>query len=344
MTMKRSGNVFGLIIVGAVMVACFWFFVIRGVQTLISQHRAESFPYTEGTILSSQVVRHTGSKGRVYYHPAFVYSYEVNGQSYRARRYRYDGYPSDAASVQRIVNSHPAGSAVRVYYNPDDPTDTCLAPKVVARDVSMLFLLTPLSLIFVPAFIRLGFEVNWPWRARRVAGGVKIMRQMMKTHVRLPKYHPGLVALVAAAILSFITGLVIQYDRSVEPMAAGAAALGIVLLGGAAVYFWQHVRLAGGRQDLIIDEGAQTILLPLTFKRRQRQPLTFSDVKAVTLEKIAHRGRYSVTYTYAPTLEMRDGSSERLADLGRNRAESFAAWLREKLGVSGKELSFIRED
>ena len=97
------------------------------------------------------------------------------------------------------------------------------------------------------------------------------------------------------------------------------------------------MRLNSGIQDLIIDEGSRTIQLPLTFKRRQRPVLPFSDVKAVTLEKISHRGRYGVTYTYAPTFEMQDGSTEKLADLGLNRAELFATWLREKLAVPARE-------
>jgi hypothetical protein len=337
--MNSAKNIFGLILVGAIMALFVWLFDIRGIQTLIRQHRAESFPDTEGTILGAQIVTHTGSKGRIYYHPAFVYSYEVNGRSYRAGRYRYDGYPSDSASVRQIVNSHPVSSTVPVYYNPADPTDTCLAPKVVAHDVSPLFLMTPLTLIFLPVFYKAGRDINWPWQGRRVAGGVKIIRKMMKTHVRLPKYLPSLLALIAAAILSVIAGIVIQVDPKIEPLPASGAALGIILLGAVAVYCWQFLRLGSGVQDLIIDEGSRTIQLPLTFKRRHRPQLPFSDVKSVILKKIPHRGRYGVTYTYATTLQMQDGSAEKLADLGRNRAELFAAWLREKLGVPAQELT-----
>ena len=235
--MTSFKNIFGLIVLGIMMVLFVWLGDIRALQTFIHQRRAETFPDTEGTILSSQMTRHTGSKGRVYYHPAFVYTYEVNGQTYRARRYRYDGYPSDSTSVRQIVNSHPAGSTVRVYYNPADPADTCLAPKVVSQDVAMLFLFTPLSLIFLPAFIKVGRDLNWPWQGRPVAGGVKITRQLMKTHVRLPRYQPGLLAAIATAVLSLIAGLVIQFDRAIEPMAAGAAALVIMVMGGAAIYF-----------------------------------------------------------------------------------------------------------
>jgi hypothetical protein len=37
--------------------------------------------------------------------------------------------------------------------------------------------------------------------------------------------------------------------------------------------------------------------------------------------------------SHAPTLQLQDGSAERLTDLNRQRAEAFAAWLREQLGL-----------
>ena len=67
--------------------------------------------------------------------------------------------------------------------------------------------------------------------------------------------------------------------------------------------------------------------------------MAFNDVTAVTLEKIAHRRRSGVSYRFAPTLQLRDGALQRLTDLSMDRAESFAAWLREKLCVPASKIS-----
>ena len=339
--MNSSKSIFGFILLAVILAAFVWLVDVGGIQILMRQHRAESFPETEGQILGSKVVSRTGSKGRVYYHPAFVYTYEVNDHRYRGWRYRYDGYPSDNLSVGQIVHAHPVGSTVRVYYNPADPADACLSPMVVAKDVSLLFLYLPIFIMLLLFCVKTGAEINWPGLGKPVAGRVKIIRQRMKTHVRLPRYQPSLLGGITAGALSLIAGLVIQLERGTAPIPASMLALGFIFVGGAAVYVGQYLRLATGRQDLIIDEGAQTFELPLTYKRRERRPLPFSEIKAVTLEKVAHRGRYGVTYTYAPTLQMRDGSSEQLTDLSQNRAEPFAAWLREKFGVPAQALSGV---
>jgi hypothetical protein len=332
--MKTWGNVLGFTFLVISFGVCIWFLEVRGIRVLMRQYRAQSFPQTEGTILAGEVIRQTGSKGRVYYHPHFLYSYTINGQGYQGGRYRYDGYPSDEASVSQIVASHPIGSSVEVYYNPDDPADTCLAPLVVAQDVSILFLFTPITLIFLFVLLKAGRELDWPGRITPVAGGVKIITETMTTRVRLPRYQPSWLSLITAGIFSVIAGIVIPLGFKYSPVPAGSFALLIILATCVLVYFWQYWRLASGIQDLVIDEGARTVELPLTYKRRERRPLPFAVIKAVTLEKVAHRGKSGVSYTYAPTLEMRDGSSERLTDLSKNRAEAFASWLREKLGTS----------
>jgi hypothetical protein len=121
---------------------------------------------------------------------------------------------------------------------------------------------------------------------------------------------------------------------------AGLFALIITIGAGALVYFRHYRRIASGIQDLVIDESARTVELPLTYKRRERRRLAFSDIEAVSVE----HGRYGVT-TYTPMLRLRDGSSERLTDLDRDRVESFVAWLWEKLGrpVAEKSIDDVRD-
>jgi hypothetical protein len=325
-----------VIVLGALFAAAIWFIEVRGIQVASLQYQAQFFPKTEGRIVSAEIITHTGSKGRVYYHPAFVYSYTVTNyfQSFTGRRYRYDGIPSDHASVSRIVEAHPAGSEVTVYYNPRNPADVLLAPGVLPQDLSILFFFTPVVVMVWFMLLKAGRELEWAGKIEPAAGGVQILTDRMTTRVRLPRYQAMSLGLRTAGGLSVVAGVVFQFNGIAAPMKDGLFALLIIVGGGAAVYFWQAQRLASGIQDLVIDEGARTVELPLTYKRRERRPLPFSEIKAVTLKQVAHRRRSGVSYTYAPTLQLREGSSEQLTDLSQSKAESFAGWLREKLGVS----------
>jgi hypothetical protein len=185
----------------------------------------------------------------------------------------------------------------------------------------------------VLGLVKAGREIDWG--GSPVAGGMTVITEMMVTRVRLPKYQPRLLGLIAVGILLEVAGILMAVGiPSGPPLPVGGGLLLCVLLGGLAMYGWHRQRLATGKQDLVIDEGARTFELPLTYKRRERRPLPISQIKAVSLEKVPHRGRYGrVSYTYAPTLQMQDGTSDRLTDLTQSRAESFASWLREKLGV-----------
>jgi hypothetical protein len=324
---------FNFILIAGFTVWMFWMFTFRGTQALIRQHAAESYPSVAGWMRASEVETYTGSKGRIHYRAAFLYEYTVDGRNYRGGRYRYAGYSSDAATANALVAAHPQNSEVTVYYNPKNPADTVLSPRVESRDVFLLFLMSPITLIMVLGLVKAGREIDWG--GSPVAGGMTVITEMMVTRVRLPKYQPWLLGLIAVGILLEVAGILMAVGiPSGPPLPVGGGLLLWVLLGGLAMYGWHRQRLATGKQDLVIDEGARTFELPLTYKRRERRPLPISQIKAVSLEKVPHRGRYGrVSYTYAPTLQMQDGTSDRLTDLTQSRAESFAGWLREKLGV-----------
>jgi hypothetical protein len=95
------------------------------------------------------------------------------------------------------------------------------------------------------------------------------------------------------------------------------------------------MKIQSGAEDLVLDEGARTLTLPLTFGRKQTTQVTFDEVKSVEVKSIMHsssKGR--VSYTYAPSLCFKNLNSEEiLANWpSREKAESFTAWLREKIG------------
>jgi hypothetical protein len=156
---------------------------------------------------------------------------------------------------------------------------------------------------------------------------------MMVTRVRLPRYLPISLALLATAGLLLVAGILIQTGVLRPPCEAGEGALPVGLLGGAAVYFWQYQKINSGRQDLVIDEGARTFQLPLTYKRPEQTLRPISQIQSVLVNKVRHARKGGRYYTYLVTLKLKDNSEEKLIDLSEKRAESLAAWLMGKLGL-----------
>ena len=314
----------------------FWMIEVQGVEVLMRQHAAESFPGTQGTVLQSRVTTTRGSKGSIHYHVSISYQYVLDGRTYFGGRYRYDGHPGNANAAYAVVGSHPAGSTVQVYYNPLNPWDTVLSPGVDAQDVYILFLFTPASLVFLWVLMNAIQRLDWPGSSAAVAGGVKLISDMRYTRARLPRYQPVLVGLAALGALSLLAGILMAASAvSGPPLMVGAELLAGVLLCAGLVYGWQYWKVHSGKQDLVIDEGGRTIQLPLTYKRREQSPLPFSGIREVAMKKVQHKTKSGVYYTYLVTLEMTDGTLQDLINLNQSRAEAFAAWLKQKFGQAG---------
>lgn len=93
------------------------------------------WPTTEGVIDYSQVssVQERDSDGymRTMYFAKLKYSYFVNGSSYTSDKYEISTYKSTSRdSFVEIVKQYPSGSAVKVYYNPEDFSEAILKPGV----------------------------------------------------------------------------------------------------------------------------------------------------------------------------------------------------------------------
>jgi hypothetical protein len=173
------------------------------------------------------------------------------------------------------------------------------------------------------------------WGGAPVAGGVKLISELMVTRVRLPRFQPLVPCLVALGGLSLVAFVLMACGvLSGPPLVTGASLLLPVLVGGAIAYGWQYQRVHSGKQDLVIDESTRTIQLPLTYKRRTQTPVPFAEIMAVALKKVAHQRKGGVRYTYLVTLKMQDGSNQYLINLNQARAESLAEWLKEKFGLT----------
>jgi hypothetical protein len=115
-----AGPILILIGVGA-------FYFLGG--TLRQAYTSTSWPTVQGQIVRSEVAQHRDSDGDQMYNPVIDYSYTVNNQSYGGSQVTImDGSTSVRSLVQDTVKRYPSGTAVTVYYDPDDPANAVLEP------------------------------------------------------------------------------------------------------------------------------------------------------------------------------------------------------------------------
>jgi hypothetical protein len=77
---------------------------------------------TKGTVLSATVQVGTSGPSPVE-SPLVFYTYQVNGEAFRGQRVRLQQRQCAASS---IIARYPPGSAVVVYYDPSDPSNSAL--------------------------------------------------------------------------------------------------------------------------------------------------------------------------------------------------------------------------
>jgi hypothetical protein len=308
--------------------------VLHGIyQQIESRH----YPAAAGQVTRSEVKTHRGSKGGPSYEAIVKYRFQVGGQSFTASRLRYGQNASDYNSAASMVTAHPEGSTVQVFYNPADPRDALLSPGLYGSDFLILLFLTPFNAIMFGLWMG---TAGWLRERlfRPVAGGVKIISDRLSTRIRLPRFGPlgwGLVTVGGLGFVSiFAVGLPTRMNPSI-PLAL--AVIAVVYLAGAGVYLWQWLKISSGIDDLVINQAARTLDLPLTFNRKQRLRVRIDDIESLSVEKEVHTtSKGGVSYTYAPTLCLRgaDPGTQKLADWSdKVKADDFAEWLRKSLGL-----------
>ena len=103
----------------------------REILALRRSKQSESWPYTEGEVVSSHVKSRRDSDGDTSYSAAVRYEYEVNGTAYVSRtisfgRKLYFG----RSSAADVVAMYPVGEKVIVYYDPNHPKIATLEPGI----------------------------------------------------------------------------------------------------------------------------------------------------------------------------------------------------------------------
>lgn len=95
--------------------------------------KAEGWPVAKGRILSSEVLedrlRSATGTAVIAFLPMVKYQYRVNMQEYSGDRVIFGRKNYDYVTASQICNHFAAGAEADVYYNPENPADSILAPK-----------------------------------------------------------------------------------------------------------------------------------------------------------------------------------------------------------------------
>jgi hypothetical protein len=224
---------------------------------------------------------------------------------------------------------------VPVYYDPHNPEESLLFPGITGMEFFPGLFLTPFNCIMLGFLFWLGGSLR-ELIFHPVAGGVKIFSDGLNTHVRLPQLSVFYWGLLTTGGMAFVSIFIVGFSTGMQPsIPLAVASLVLVYLAGLATALWQWFKIRQGVDDLLINDTAGTLELPLTFGRKERLTIRFGAVESVFVEQIVHRSsKGGISYTYAPTLQLRGGepSQHKLADWGdRRRADDLADWLRRQL-------------
>jgi hypothetical protein len=142
-----------LVIVGGIV---FW--IHR--RTAAKQAASMSWPTCEGRVARSWVESGRDKEGRYSYSARVQYAYIVNGQNQQCERVAWGGRSSSSNQddADAEVARYPAGSAIRVHYNPEKPGEAVLEPAAKGGLRTLLFV----AIIFVvigAIFVFLGIAV-----------------------------------------------------------------------------------------------------------------------------------------------------------------------------------------
>jgi hypothetical protein len=120
----------------------------REILLLRRGKQSETWPFTEGEVVSSHVKSRHDSDGDTSYSAAVRYEYEVNGTTYVSRTISFGSkLYFGRFSAEEVVATYPVGEKVTVYYDPNHPKIATLEPGISGGS----FVVLGLSAVFLVA-------------------------------------------------------------------------------------------------------------------------------------------------------------------------------------------------
>jgi len=118
----------------------------REILSLRRGKQSETWPFTEGEVVSSHVKSRHDSDGDTSYSAAVRYEYEIGGATYVSRTISFGSkLYFGRFSAEEVVAIYPVGEKVTVYYDPNHPKIATLEPGISVGS----FVVLGLSAVFL---------------------------------------------------------------------------------------------------------------------------------------------------------------------------------------------------
>jgi hypothetical protein len=109
---------------------------------------SKKWPRAPGTVIASVLEKLPGHRWR--YRAVLQYSYRVAGKDYQASSIFWGGNEGREKHMTSVVETYPAGSNVRVFYDPKNPTEAVLDP--IQNTASRQLVLYALAMVTLGLF------------------------------------------------------------------------------------------------------------------------------------------------------------------------------------------------
>ena len=317
------------------LVAAIWTLVVGLLDVIVGtsivrQIDSERFIPTMGTVTRAEVLRRSDEDG-VMYNLDIRYRYAVGGRAFEGETYRYSlssFWSSDSAWAEQAVRLHPAGTAVTVYHDENDPAQSLLKPGFAGTELFMIMFMTPFNAAMAACWVMAGASFL---RTRRgLPPTPRLHREGALTRVRLPQIPTGTAGFVGVGCAAFAGVFAVLLSEGVEAsIGFMLLAWAVVLIAGIAFGLWQWWGKRRGAFDLVV--GERTVTLPERIGRFRRATIERTSIRAVTVK----------TWRFIPFLgsririECRDGRSKTIAVWHDDTvAKQFAAQLNDAIVVA----------
>ena len=125
------GQTLMLVLVPAILALVGAWMIFSSIRTRRDAERAATWPTAPGTVTSAEMQIHRSHNSRTHtttttYEPRVEYTYTVMGTPYSGKRVCFGLRSFAHDKAQAILDRYPAGQAVPVYYNTENPADSVL--------------------------------------------------------------------------------------------------------------------------------------------------------------------------------------------------------------------------
>ena len=116
--------------------------------------RTLSWPYTSGIVISTEVKRIPSSKGPSKFSPVINYAFKVDSVEYSSDRFSSTGARGTSEWANEMVSEYWVNSAIKVFYNPQNPKESVIDPGLQSDNYWMTILSSFFFAVVFFAFIK----------------------------------------------------------------------------------------------------------------------------------------------------------------------------------------------